>query len=120
MSPQLKDSLMRDYESIFTKNIQIDCDDGWYYLIKEFLISLKKDVDNKIAIGRRKKNREKIRLIKEKLGYLAIYCKNGTYSTYAKIEMTEAMSVHVCEICGNMGERKINHAGSIKTLCQNH
>lgn len=56
--------------------------------------------------------------VKEKFGGLRFYVDGGTEEMHNYINFAEAMSVHVCEICGAPG--KTDGAGWVKTLCEKH
>lgn len=58
-----------------------------------------------------------VQQIKEKFGTLRLYCDNVDERTEGIIEMAEAMSAKICEVCGSNGERR--KGGWIRTLCSN-
>lgn len=56
--------------------------------------------------------------VKEKYGTLRFYAHGATDEQYAYIRFAEAMSAHVCEVCGARGRR--NQSGWIQTRCREH
>jgi hypothetical protein len=55
--------------------------------------------------------------IKEKFGTLRFYCDNVNDYARGVIDMTEALSAEICEVCGGRGK----HVGGrwVQTLCEN-
>lgn len=56
--------------------------------------------------------------VKEKFGGLRYYTSGGDEFVSGAIRMAEAMSVKICEVCGNPG--KIREGGWLKTHCDIH
>jgi hypothetical protein len=53
--------------------------------------------------------------VKEKFGSLRLYMNNETPYISGAIAMAESMSGHICEVCGEPGQRR--SGGWIRTLC---
>jgi len=93
----------------------IECDDGWYILIHDYLAKVNKmcELDKSITV--------EIQQIKEKFGKLRIYNSIGGGDEITKqiiydlAHYAEEVSSNVCEISGNYGS--LCHSGSwYKTL----
>jgi|LakMenEpi03Aug12_release.lakeMendotaPanAssembly.Ray.scaffolds.fasta_scaffold88584_5 hypothetical protein len=122
----------------------IECDLGWFEIISSLCHRIKQheeNIDNqakykqkKIAESRglldkiknwwhnKKDDSEyspvKFDQIKEKFGGLRIYHYGGDDYAEGLIDMAEAMSYKICEVCGNKGYP--NKDGWIKTTCETH
>jgi len=55
--------------------------------------------------------------IKEKFGTLRFYCDNTNDYARGVIDMTEALSAEICEVCGGRGRRVGGRW--VQTLCEN-
>jgi hypothetical protein len=106
MKPELVSKLREDFPN--TSIPEIDCGDGWYFLIRSIL----KHIDYvKVNVG--------INQIKSKFGGLRFYysfhsSKNGdAYVERDRAELNgfingmEVMSRYVCQYCGEFEEGKI-------------
>ena len=56
--------------------------------------------------------------VKEKFGTLRFYINGGTVETHNYIAFAEAMTAHVCEVCGSPG--KSRHGNWVRVLCNQH
>lgn len=82
----------------------IECDDGWYFLVKEVSRQIMLHVDLQRDIGKPLPKHPKFAQIKEKLGRLRIYLDNGDDHIYEILQIFEVLSVHFCEVCGKHGD----------------
>ena len=71
----------------------------------------------KVEIGEPPRQVEAVQ-VKEKFGGLRFYVNRVDPAVEGAIDMAEAMSYHICEVCGAPGEP--NRDGWIKTLCKEH
>jgi hypothetical protein len=55
---------------------------------------------------------------KEKWGELSVNCMGGDRFATGLIDMAEAMSAHICELCGNPG--KLEEGPAFRTRCREH
>lgn len=104
MTDRKIDDLYEKYKHLFHENFQeIWCDDGWYNIIDCALNLVNQkchDLGKVIQITQ----------IKEKFGGLRIYFRSDNASdevlAYIRgvIYMAEFMSMHTCEITGNVGK----------------
>ena len=80
----------------------IECDDGWYDLLRDLIKEIKVIVE--------KDNLDvKVVQIKEKFGTLRFYMDGLTDDIIKAIAQAEAKSAVTCEICGKPGKlRKVN------------
>lgn len=94
----------------------VECDLGWFEIISSLCHRIKQHEDNK------KDDSEyspvKFDQIKEKFGGLRIYHYGGDDYAKGLIDMAEAISYKICEVCGNKGYP--NKDGWIKTTCETH
>lgn len=56
--------------------------------------------------------------VKEKFGGLRFYVNNDTDTSRAIINLAEALSYRICEMCGTMREAKLRTDGWHRTLCE--
>lgn len=82
--------------------------DGWLQLLHDLIEEL-------IAAGWDKQ----IKQVKEKFGGLRFYIGGGSQEIHDIISKYEALSYHVCEVCGEQGELR-NDIGWYRTLCDKH
>lgn len=59
-----------------------------------------------------------VQQIKEKFGGLRFYYHGGDEYVHGLVSMAESISLHTCEMCGNVG--KPRGGGWIRTLCDYH
>lgn len=117
----------------------IECNDGWYDIISSVCWMIKQHEDNKRwqKEWREKQNQQikdsmeisiegdepeyfpvKFDQIKEKYGGLRVYFSGGDQYIEGLVSMAEAMSYHICDVCGNKGEA--NKGGWISVRCEAH
>lgn len=83
--------------------------DGWVPLVEECIEKLTHMCENFDI---------QITQIKEKFGELRIYIESGTDEMFDLIDLYEQMSLHICEVCGEPGEKR---TGSyLQILCDEH
>lgn len=85
----------------------LEISSGWYSIVKELIAEL-------INLGW---DREVIQ-VKEKFGGLRFYVSNIPEGGDSVILKYEALSHHVCEVCGNYGT--IRGGSWLQTLCDDH
>jgi len=124
MKLELQNKLAEAYPKIF-KNVGghpmvtcmawgIECNDGWYDLLDTLCYTMQRhcNVTNTRYIIETDKyefveegDPEYVQVVaaqvKEKLGTLRFYTDGGDASTEAMIELAEAMSGRICELCGS-------------------
>lgn len=90
---------------------------GWYQLIETLCDNIQNYLDWK-----NKKQlivpQVKVVQVKEKFGGLRFYYDGGDEHIHGMVQIAEAMSVHICEVCGKPG--KLRSGGWIRTLCDDH
>ncbi len=91
----------------------IMCDDGWFDILYEALVKIKKHIEENPEI------KFKAEEIKEKYGELRFYYYGGDEYIEKVIDELEKKSRKTCEICGKPGELR-DRAGWYKTLCEKH
>jgi hypothetical protein len=116
MTPELEEKLYAKYPKILVENAgfygrgcPLGIGDGWYYLLDTLCRHLqwltdKKDMPQVTATQ-----------IKEKFGGLRFYIGGASDIQHELISFTESLSYHICEQCGNPGEKRMG--GWIKVLC---
>lgn len=103
-----KDTLRAHWPDILA--VGLECDPGWHGLIDGLCATLDAHA--------RREGREPPRAlqIKEKMGGLRFYTRDGQASTRAVVSFAEAISNRICELCGNQG-RTHKIGGYICTRC---
>lgn len=84
---------------------------GWAGLMEVLCERLQHDADHgRLAV--------QITQAKEKWGELSVNYMGGDVHSDGLIDMAEAMSAHVCELCGNPG--KLEEGPAFRTRCREH
>jgi len=101
------------YPSFFSndKECTIECDDGWFYLLKTLFENIEYYCLNK------KKIHPIFHQIKAKNGILSIYETQSDDVIDALILFAEDMSQKTCEVCGNRG---VLRTKNMKIVCEEH
>ena len=139
MNKELQTKLAETYPKIF-KNVGgdpmvtcmhwgIECNDGWYDLLDTLCHTMQQhcDVANTryvietdkyefVVEGDPKHVQVVAAQVKEKLGTLRFYVDGGDAATGAMIELAEAMSGRLCELCGSPARRN-TESGWLHTTC---
>ena len=111
-----QDKLIKKYPELL-KHTYPCVQEGWYNLLDIMLTQIQLHVNyQETAIHDNDKPR--FVQIKEKFGGLRAYHDGGDAYIAGIIEMTESMSYHLCECCGNKG--KLRNTSWLKTLCDKH
>lgn len=99
------------YPAIFEHIPSMSCGDGWFDLIDTLCASLQdvtKHGGPQVVTSD----------LKEKYGALSFYHQGVNDEQDGMIELAEALSKRICEVCGNRGERRSK--GWITTRCAAH
>jgi hypothetical protein len=122
MKWELEEKLFNRYPKIFAQhalpmtetamNWGIECGDGWYALIYTLCAQLQHWTDKNGA------PQVEATQVKEKYGGLRFYVASANDIQQGMIEMAEAMSDRLCEVCGRPGEQI--DAGWLVTRCEAH
>ena len=88
------------------------CGYGWFTLIDTLCARLQFETDRNGA------PQVVASQVKEKFGGLRFYVRSATDEQSGMIDMAEALSAHICEVCGHPG-RVLVH-GSAMTRCLDH
>lgn len=130
MNEKLQNDLVKTYPKIF-KNVGfgIECNDGWYDLLDTlcYRISMHCHAENTRYIIETDKyefieegDPEYVQVVasqvKEKMGTLRFYVDGGDATTQGIIQMAEAMSGLLCELCGNPAKTN-RGSGWLHTTC---
>lgn len=131
MKQELQNELFEKYPNLFSnkdKGIMqscmswgIECDDGWYDIIRSVCWQISQHEKNiQEGFSRKKEEYQPVKFdqIKEKFGGLRIYFSGGDEFVEGIVNMAEEISYKICEVCGNKG--KPNEQGWIKTCCELH
>jgi hypothetical protein len=84
----------------------IDCNSGWYQIIKDLIVDL-------IELGWNKE----VCCVKEKFGGLRFYINEGNEEIFNRIIEAERLSYTICEVTGEPGILR-NDIGWYQTLCE--
>lgn len=113
MSPDLDEQLCKENPTLFPSATLIngkmfwgfECNDGWFNLLRHAFALV--TVRSEISPGC---GSVIIEEVKEKNGTLRIYYRGGDDFVHGAINLAEAISVHVCEICGrNVKNRRMHY-----------
>lgn len=141
MDQELQNKLYEKYPQFFVNKDKtpmespmcfgIEVQNGWYQILSNVCWMIRQHEDNKRW---RKKYLEendpeklaaepeyfpvKFDQVKEKYGGLRLYFSGGDDYVEGLVDMAEAISYYVCEICGNKGEA--NKGGWISVRCEAH
>lgn len=114
MKKELEQKLYDDFPRIFEKQIEIQCEDGWFNLIHDTCEKLQRerdivfDAEQPVAIQ-----------IKEKFGTLRFYFLGGTVRCLDITQEADNLSSRICEKCGaSPAFLTGNHW--LRTLCEEH
>lgn len=114
MEKRLKDTLKSKYTTIMENgDIEIDCGNGWYYLIDALLAEIKGYVEKDTSIV------GKISLIKEKYGQAKVFHSFKHELIISKIDFVQKISLRVCERCSTMNNVRQTKGAWISTICAN-
>jgi len=108
--------LFKDFPSLMKDIHYVECDDGWFPLIKEFLTKLQTLLEETNNAGNVRMSQ-----IKEKFAGIRLYLENEVEDEkvveeiYGLVNKFENHSFSVCEQCSYYG--KIRKMGYYKTLC---
>jgi hypothetical protein len=112
----LQNKIFKEHSSLFvyednfeTLNF-IECNDGWFDIIKTLLETIDNYVEYNLS-----ENRPYITDISEKNGLLRVYVSNSDKVIDGMIFFAEAMSGKICELTGEMGDTYFK-GGISKTL----
>lgn len=138
MNTELQNQLYEKYPQLFVNkdktpiqspmSFGIETGDGWYEIISSLCWMIKQHEDSIIWQTEWKQKTEseyqsdyfpvKFDQIKEKYGGLRVYFSGGDQYIEGLVSMAEAMSYHICDVCGNKGEA--NKGGWISVRCEAH
>jgi hypothetical protein len=129
MKEELQNKLYEKYPKIFAeKDLPmsqtcmcwgINTENGWAWLIDHLCSSLQWMTDNPPTDKNGKMEVPQIvaSQVKEKFGGLRFYVNGANKEQYAKISFAEALSYHICELCGST--KDIGHtSGWVTTMCK--
>ena len=138
MNTELQNQLYEKYSQLFVNKDKtpmqshmcfgIETGEGWYDIISSLCWMIKQHEDAIIWQTEWKQKTEpeyqsdyfpvKFDQIKEKYGGLRVYFSGGDQYIEGLVSMAEAISYHVCDVCGNKGEA--NKGGWISVRCEAH
>lgn len=138
MNTELQNQLYEKYPQLFVNKDKtpmqspmcfgIETGEGWYDIISSLCWMIKQYEDSVVWQTQWKQKTEpeyksdyfpvKFDQIKEKYGGLRVYFSGGDQYVEGLVSMAEAMSYHICDVCGNKGEA--NKGGWISVRCEAH
>lgn len=128
-----KEKIIDKYPDLFEKEghrrIQFSCGEGWSWLIDNLCEKISKHVEqknyphrdmNKILGLENEKPKEKIDVkittIKEKFGFLNVYCDGADNEIWSYISFAAQLSTKICEHCGSTQHIGIT-SGWVRYIC---
>lgn len=138
MNSELQNQLYEKYPQLFVNKDKtpmqspmcfgIETGEGWYEIVSSLCWMIKQHEDSIIWQTQWKQQTDpeyqsdyfpvKFDQIKEKYGGLRVYFSGGDQYIEGLVSMAEAISYHVCDVCGNKGEA--NKGGWISVRCEAH
>lgn len=121
MNKDLEKTLIDEFPSFFRDmygdpkktGLDLGCDilDGWYPLLKTLCEDIERECKKDTSLD------FKFTQIKEKFGFLCVYCRNANDRIYQLIDSAEYESENICEKCGS--EEDVTTDGDLwdKTFC---
>ncbi|WP_227245422.1 hypothetical protein [Paraburkholderia caribensis] len=111
MSPELSERLYTDYPLIFVRRPIFALGGGWFDLLDTLCRSLQAETANGAP-------QVVAQQVKEKFGGLRFYTGPRNDAQRGMIDMAQALSFHICDVCGNRGQ----HIGPgwERTRCKAH
>lgn len=118
MSPDLENRLFERYPEIFAGQERIWCRDGWFDLVDTLCAQLR---------GTTLQGLPQVTSwqVREKLGGLRFHVQPiPERFQHGMIKLAEAMSLHICDLCGNRGKLRGLEGdadrGGMRTRCDVH
>ena len=121
MKAELDDLLCKKYPKLFAQRKLspqetcmcwgFDCGDGWFALIDNLCSGIQFYVDHNDNV-----EQVEVLQVKEKFGTLRFYISGGNDFIEGMVEMAEAISGSMCELCGSP-DNITRTEGYIRTLC---
>lgn len=98
MNPELTSELHAAYPLIFAHQTPLHCGDGWFDLLDTLCWSLQTETLNggPQVVAQQ---------VKEKFGGLRFYAGPVNDAQRGMIDMAQAVSLRICDACGNRGKR---------------
>ena len=106
MSPEREQKLKSKYPDLYPDDFYFECEDGWYSIIHALSWCLSGDTHGHVHD------------VTEKFGGLRFYATPKTPAGFAMIELTERLSVTLCESCGRPGRLASRGGCWVKTQCE--
>ena len=104
------------YKTCMTRGFE--CGDGWFNIIDSLCEKIQLQCFKFSVMSDDPRTRQAIALqVKEKMGGLVFYIKNGEKEFYELIDEAIDESYITCEICGSVENVSTNLNGRIQTLC---
>jgi hypothetical protein len=118
MSPEHSQELIDAFPALFPSgSFYFECGDGWFPLLKECILGLKKEIENN-PLDLDPDFLFYVTQVKEKFGTLRFYTSLSFERFDDLIDKAEKDSGSICEICGEPGLR-IKECGWLMTRCLN-
>ncbi|HDR8993915.1 hypothetical protein [Burkholderia vietnamiensis] len=111
MRPDLQQQLYERYPAIFEHEPGFACGDGWFDLIDVLCAQLQ-------GVTEHGGPQVVATQVKEKFGSLRFYTASLNDEQHGMVELAEALSVRICEVCGSRGQ--LYKPGWVRTRCDAH
>jgi hypothetical protein len=116
MKQELFDGLKNKFPLSYAQLKSIDCEDGWFNIIKAASHSIEFELE---WLPIDLKDQIHITTIKQKLGGIRLYLNHTTPRLDGIVMMLESISYTTCETCGNVGDQR-NSKGYMYVSCEDH
>ncbi|CAD6531771.1 hypothetical protein LMG27952_02620 [Paraburkholderia hiiakae] len=112
MNPELTAQLYERYPLIFARRPPLNCGDGWFDLLDKLCSSLHNETTQNGAL------QVIASQVREKFGGLRFGAGPANERQRGMIDMAEAISSRICEVCGHRG--KTIGPAWFRTRCEAH
>lgn len=111
----LYQKLIEDYPNLFSECKYIECDDGWYKLLNVTSLTLENYIK---SLPEKERTEIFATQVKQKFGGLRFYMSCHDPYIQGIIDVAEALSYNICEVCGDFGVTgRTGKSYWISTLC---
>lgn len=125
MSPDLIERLIRDHPDFFPParspagrlSREIDCGDGWYFLIDALFGLIRWKV---ITSPGGRMHQPVLSRIHSDRGVLKVRFRRTTQPVQWVVDMIECLGMSTCEVCGVRGAEQVHGHGELRVRCRQH
>lgn len=125
MSPELIEQLVQNHPEFFPpdgtpagrQSRNIDCGDGWYFLIDELFGFLRWQV---VITPLERMRQPVVSRIDRDRGHLRIRFRRPTTPVQLLVDFVQCLAMSTCDVCGRRGSLHVNDQGVSVVRCPHH